>query len=236
MNMAGGQPFSVENLAEVHRLAREHEVPLILDATRISENAVFVKDREPGWRELAAARRSSARSPISATARSSPRRRITSSRSAASSRSTTTASPSVRASSWSSTRASPTTAGSRDTTWRRSRRGSASRPTRPRSGTTSLRRRISAACSRRREYRSSFRSGHTACSWTQSAFSPTFPRSSSPPRHSRRRSIWPAASARWSAASSPASTATSPTTGSSSCGSRSRAACTRRSTWPMWQR
>ena len=49
MNMAGGQPFSVENLAEVHRLARKHEVPLILDATRISENAVFVKDREPGW-------------------------------------------------------------------------------------------------------------------------------------------------------------------------------------------
>ncbi len=49
MNMAGGQPFSVENLAEVHRLARKHEVPLILDATRISENAVFIKDREPGW-------------------------------------------------------------------------------------------------------------------------------------------------------------------------------------------
>jgi tyrosine phenol-lyase len=49
VNMAGGQPFSVENLAEVHRLARKHGVPLILDATRISENAVFVKDREPGW-------------------------------------------------------------------------------------------------------------------------------------------------------------------------------------------
>jgi tyrosine phenol-lyase len=49
VNMAGGQPFSVENLAEVHRLAHEHDVPLILDATRISENAVFVKDREPGW-------------------------------------------------------------------------------------------------------------------------------------------------------------------------------------------
>jgi tyrosine phenol-lyase len=49
VNMAGGQPFSVENLAEVHRLARKHGVPLILDATRISENAIFVKDREPGW-------------------------------------------------------------------------------------------------------------------------------------------------------------------------------------------
>ena len=49
VNMVGGQPFSVENLAEVHRLARKHEVPLILDATRISENAVFITDREPGW-------------------------------------------------------------------------------------------------------------------------------------------------------------------------------------------
>ena len=49
VNMAGGQPFSVENLADVHRLAHEHGVPLILDATRISENALFVKDREPGW-------------------------------------------------------------------------------------------------------------------------------------------------------------------------------------------
>jgi tyrosine phenol-lyase len=51
VNMAGGQPFSVENLADVHRLARKHDVPLILDATRLSENAVFVKDREPGWSE-----------------------------------------------------------------------------------------------------------------------------------------------------------------------------------------
>ena len=49
MNMAGGQPFSIDNLAEVHRLAHSHGVPLILDATRISENAVFVKDREYGW-------------------------------------------------------------------------------------------------------------------------------------------------------------------------------------------
>jgi tyrosine phenol-lyase len=49
VNMAGGQPFSVDNLAEVHRLAHAHGVPLILDATRISENAVFVKDRESGW-------------------------------------------------------------------------------------------------------------------------------------------------------------------------------------------
>jgi len=45
--MAGGQPFSLENLARVRELTLEHGVPLILDATRISENALFVKDREP---------------------------------------------------------------------------------------------------------------------------------------------------------------------------------------------
>jgi tyrosine phenol-lyase len=49
VNMAGGQPFSVANLAAVRELTYEHGVPLFLDATRISENAVFVKDREPGW-------------------------------------------------------------------------------------------------------------------------------------------------------------------------------------------
>ena len=49
VNMAGGQPFSIENLAAVREISRAYGVPLFLDATRISENAVFVKDREPGW-------------------------------------------------------------------------------------------------------------------------------------------------------------------------------------------
>ena len=48
LNMAGGQPFSLENLTAVRELTRRHGVPLILDATRISENALFVRDREPG--------------------------------------------------------------------------------------------------------------------------------------------------------------------------------------------
>ena len=48
LNMAGGQPFSLENLRAVRELTRRHSVPLILDATRISENALFVKEREPG--------------------------------------------------------------------------------------------------------------------------------------------------------------------------------------------
>jgi tyrosine phenol-lyase len=51
VNMAGGQPFSLANLAAVYALAQEYGVPLILDATRLAENAVFVKDREPGHAE-----------------------------------------------------------------------------------------------------------------------------------------------------------------------------------------
>lgn len=48
LNMAGGQPFSLANLAAVRLITKAYGVPLILDATRISENALFVKDREPG--------------------------------------------------------------------------------------------------------------------------------------------------------------------------------------------
>lgn len=49
LNMAGGQPFSIENLRGVAALSRDYGVPFILDATRISENALFVKEREPGY-------------------------------------------------------------------------------------------------------------------------------------------------------------------------------------------
>lgn len=51
LNMAGGQPFSLANLRAVRAVTLEHGVPLILDATRISENALFVKEREPGHAE-----------------------------------------------------------------------------------------------------------------------------------------------------------------------------------------
>jgi len=49
LNMAGGQPFSIENLRGVRELTRSYGVPLILDATRAAENALFVKEREPGY-------------------------------------------------------------------------------------------------------------------------------------------------------------------------------------------
>ena len=49
LNMAGGQPFSIENLGAVRELTRRFGVPLVLDATRLSENALFVKEREPSY-------------------------------------------------------------------------------------------------------------------------------------------------------------------------------------------
>jgi len=51
LNMAGGQPFSLENLRAVSALARELEIPFILDATRASENALFIKELEFRERE-----------------------------------------------------------------------------------------------------------------------------------------------------------------------------------------
>jgi len=48
LNMAGGQPFSLDNLRAVRALTTEYGAPFILDSTRLSENAVFVQDREPG--------------------------------------------------------------------------------------------------------------------------------------------------------------------------------------------
>jgi tyrosine phenol-lyase len=49
VNMAGGQPISLANLREVHALCRRHGIRIIHDATRVAENAYFIKQREPGY-------------------------------------------------------------------------------------------------------------------------------------------------------------------------------------------
>jgi tyrosine phenol-lyase len=48
VNMAGGQPISLENLRAVRELTSRHRIRVILDATRLAENAYFVQQREPG--------------------------------------------------------------------------------------------------------------------------------------------------------------------------------------------
>ncbi|MBN2203781.1 MAG: tyrosine phenol-lyase [Thermoleophilia bacterium] len=48
VNMAGGQPISLANLRAVRELCARHGIRVIHDATRVAENAYFIKDREPG--------------------------------------------------------------------------------------------------------------------------------------------------------------------------------------------
>ncbi len=55
VNMAGGQPISMANLREVHRLAQTHGIRIILDATRAVENAYFIQQREEDYRNQAIA-------------------------------------------------------------------------------------------------------------------------------------------------------------------------------------
>jgi tyrosine phenol-lyase len=46
VNMAGGQPISINNLRAVRELTQRYGVLLILDATRVAENAYFNQQRE----------------------------------------------------------------------------------------------------------------------------------------------------------------------------------------------
>ena len=49
VNMAGGQPFSMANLVEVYEFAKKHRIKLWFDATRATENAFFIKEKEKGY-------------------------------------------------------------------------------------------------------------------------------------------------------------------------------------------
>jgi tyrosine phenol-lyase len=49
VNMAGGQPVSLENIKELHAFCSSHGIPIYLDKTRVAENAYFIKEREPGY-------------------------------------------------------------------------------------------------------------------------------------------------------------------------------------------
>jgi tyrosine phenol-lyase len=51
VNMAGGQPVSLENLRELRQIALQYGILIIHDMTRVAENAYFIKDREPGYQD-----------------------------------------------------------------------------------------------------------------------------------------------------------------------------------------
>ena len=48
VNMAGGQPISLQNLRELREYTRRHGIRIIHDMTRVAENAYFIQQREPG--------------------------------------------------------------------------------------------------------------------------------------------------------------------------------------------
>jgi len=48
-NLLGGQPFSMENLREVKKIASDSGIMLVFDGSLISENAYFIKKREKGY-------------------------------------------------------------------------------------------------------------------------------------------------------------------------------------------
>jgi tyrosine phenol-lyase len=51
VNMAGGQPVSMQNIKELRSYTSKHGIRIILDMTRIAENAWFIKCKEPEYKK-----------------------------------------------------------------------------------------------------------------------------------------------------------------------------------------
>jgi tyrosine phenol-lyase len=51
VNMAGGQPVSMENARALRELCDRYGIPIYLDATRMVENAFFIQQREDGYED-----------------------------------------------------------------------------------------------------------------------------------------------------------------------------------------
>ena len=49
VNMAGGQPISMENMKQLRELTAKYGIRIIHDMTRVAENAYFIKLREKGY-------------------------------------------------------------------------------------------------------------------------------------------------------------------------------------------
>ncbi|MFX1467212.1 MAG: tryptophanase [Promethearchaeota archaeon] len=49
VNMSGGQPVSMQNLRELKEFCDDYRLKIIVDATRSSENAYFIREREKGY-------------------------------------------------------------------------------------------------------------------------------------------------------------------------------------------
>lgn len=52
VNLAGGQPVSMENMKAVRELTQKHGIKVFYDATRCVENAYFIKEQEEGYADV----------------------------------------------------------------------------------------------------------------------------------------------------------------------------------------
>lgn len=52
VNMAGGQPISMENLKALRKLTKQHGILIIHDMTRVAENAFFIQQKEKGYADV----------------------------------------------------------------------------------------------------------------------------------------------------------------------------------------
>jgi len=48
-NSGGGQPVSMQNIRETHKICHQYSIPLYIDACRFAENSYFIKMREAGY-------------------------------------------------------------------------------------------------------------------------------------------------------------------------------------------
>ncbi len=55
VNMAGGQPISMENLKALRALTSKYNIPIVHDMTRVAENAFFIQKKEAGYADKSVA-------------------------------------------------------------------------------------------------------------------------------------------------------------------------------------
>lgn len=51
VNLAGGQPVSMQNMKDVRALCDKHNLKVMYDATRFAENAFFIQEQEEGYQD-----------------------------------------------------------------------------------------------------------------------------------------------------------------------------------------
>ncbi|MDJ0976542.1 MAG: tryptophanase [Planctomycetota bacterium] len=52
VNMAGGQPVSMDNMREVYNYCGQHKIPVFFDSTRFVENAYMIQERDPRYHDV----------------------------------------------------------------------------------------------------------------------------------------------------------------------------------------